>query len=238
MNMIRSISLIAGMLILLMISCFATPSTQIWNPSTDIQASGTVHLGLDNYFTVIWPRDGGYAFPTDIGLTYGVLPGFEIGIDSFSPSSAQYQFNAKYGIPEKGNLPAMAVGGQNFGFNVDADNRSSDWNIFYAVAAKTYGIGRLTAGYYSGNDHVLVNNDGEKANTGFILTWDKTLSEKLWACIDYASGDSSYGSAFYGLSWMFSSNTSVILGYGTWNRHQNTGDGFDPVITTQVDINI
>ena len=28
----------------------ATPSTQIWIPSTDVQAFNVWHLGLDNYF--------------------------------------------------------------------------------------------------------------------------------------------------------------------------------------------
>ena len=28
----------------------ATPSTQIWIPSTDVQGYGTFHLGIDNYF--------------------------------------------------------------------------------------------------------------------------------------------------------------------------------------------
>jgi hypothetical protein len=171
-------------------------------------------------------------------LTYGAFPGLEIGIDSFSPSSAQYQFNLKYGIAENGNMPAFALGAQNFGFNVDADNKTSDWNILYAVVAKTFNIGRLTGGYYSGNDRVLLDNNGEKANTGFIFTWDKVITDKLWACVDYSSGYSSYGATFYGISLAFSSNTSMLFGYGTWNRHQNSGDGFDPVVTTQMDINV
>jgi hypothetical protein len=212
-------------------AAIATPSTQIWNPSTDIQASGTSHLGIDNYFTLTWPQDGGYAYPTDIGLTYGLMPGIEIGIDSFTPTPAQYTFNAKYAIPETGDIPSMAVGGLNFGSNVDADKRNIDQSIWYAVAAKTFDLGRLTGGYYTGNDHVLVDNNGDKANTGFIFTWDKAITDKLWACVDYASGYSAYGAAFYGLSWMFSPNTSVIFGYGTFNN------GAKPAVTTQLDIN-
>jgi hypothetical protein len=211
---------------------YATPSTQIWNPSTDIQAAGTAHLGIDNYSTLVWPQDGGYAYPVDIGLTYGILPGLEIGVDSFSPSSAQYQFNAKYGIPEAGSLPAFALGAMNWGFNVDADKRPADWNITYALAAKTFDFGRLSGGYYTGNDHILLNNEGDKANMGFILTWDKPITERLWACVDHASGYSVYGSTFYGLSYAFSTNTSVIFGYGTFNN------GASPTVTTQLDINI
>lgn len=236
--MIRSVSFVSGILFLLSVACFATPSTQIWNPSTDIQLTGSWHMGIDNYFTTAWPQDGGYAYPTDVNLTCGVLPGVEVGIDSFMPSSTQLQFNMKYGVAENGNMPAYAVGAQNFGFNRDADNMSSDWNILYAVTAKTYSFGRLTGGYYSGNDRVLVDNDGEKAATGFIATWDKAITDKIWLCLDYASGNNPYGSFFYGGSYSFSSKTSVIFGYGTFNRHSNTGDGFDPVVTTQLDINL
>jgi hypothetical protein len=238
MNTIKNIMVLASVCMMLCAPAFATPSTQIWNPSTDIQALGTVHLGIDNYFTTAWLQDGGYAYPTDVNLTYGALPGLEIGVDSFMPSSAQLQFNAKYGVAENGIIPAYAIGAQNFGFNVDADNKSSDWNILYAVAAKTFGFGRLTGGYYSGNDHVLLDNDGEKAATGFIATWDKAITDKVWLCLDYASGNSAYGSFFYGGAYTFAANTSVIFGYGTFNRHANTGDGFDPVVTTQLDINI
>jgi hypothetical protein len=210
---------------------FATPSTQIWNPSTDIQAAGVYHLGIDNYFTSAWPQDGGYAYPTDINLTYGVLPGVEIGIDSFMPSVNQLEFNAKYGIAENGDMPAFAIGGQNFGANVDSDKVSADWNILYGVAAKTFSFGRLTGGYYSGNDKVLLDNDGNKANTGFIATWDKMVTDKVWLCLDYASGYSAYGSFFYGGAYTLAPNTSVIIGYGTFNN------GVLPVFTTQLDIN-
>ncbi len=245
---VRSISFrafaVLGMLLFAASACFATPSTQIWNPSTDIQSAGTWHLGIDNYFTTAWPKDTNYTYyPTDVNLTYGALPGLEVGIDSFMPSAAQYEFNAKYGIPESGDMPAFALGAQNMGFNVDADKRNIDWSIWYSVVAKTFSFGRLTGGYYSGNDHVLTtvpdeNGNTEKANTGFIATWDKAVTDKIWLCLDYASGYSAYGSFFYGGSYSFSSNTSVIFGYGTFNRHQNSGDGFDPVITTQLDINI
>ena len=77
----------------------ATPSTQIWIPSTDIQAFGTVHGGIDNYFTIFRKAaDGAYAFPTDIGLTVGVAPFVELGVDWFEPSDYPLMFNLKAGI--------------------------------------------------------------------------------------------------------------------------------------------
>jgi len=210
---------------LLIGASFATPSTQIWNPSTDIQGVGVLHFGIDNYFTQEGPIDGGYAFPTDLGLTYGLVSGLEIGIDVFLPQQSPFAFNAKYGIAEKEVIPSFAVGGYGFGTQTGV----TDQNVLYGVVAKTLPVvGRLTAGYFSGNDKVL----GVNENAGLILTWDKVINDKLWACVDYAGTKSALGATFYGVSWMFSGNTSVIFGYGTYNN------GTKPTFTTQLDINI
>lgn len=206
----------------------ATPSTQIWNPSTDIQPKGTVHFGIDNYFTLEGPAEGGYSMPTDVGLTYGLLPGVEVGADVFLPQSNPFVFNMKYGIAEKDMLLALAVGGYGFGTKQGV----TDQNILYAVAAKTFLIGRFSVGYFSGNDKLLLDPSGAKDNSGLILTWDKVVNDKLWLCVDYAGTKSALGATFYGFSWMFSRNTSVLFGYGTYNN------GAKPTVTTQVDINI
>ena len=208
---------------------FATPSTQIWNPSTDIQGAGSMHLGIDNYFTSDGAGQGGYAFPTDIGLTYGLLPGLEIGIDGFFPQQSPFVVNAKYGIGENGNLPAVALGGFGFG----SEKNATDQNVLYAVAAKSFPmIGRLSAGYFSGNEKLLLDGTGQKDNSGIILTWDKAITDKIWACVDYAGSKSILGSTFYGFSYLFAPNASVIFGYGTYNN------GAKPTFTTQLDINI
>ena len=88
-------------------AALATPSTQIWIPSTDIQTYKTLHLGIDNY--VRTSSNLGNANYYDIGLTAGVLPfekiQAEIGIDyldggqgSVYDKSPIY-FNAKIGTP-------------------------------------------------------------------------------------------------------------------------------------------
>ncbi len=203
---------------------YATPSTQIWNPSTDIQAQGIWHFGIDNYFTVSGMPGSDYAFPTDAGLTYGILPGLEAGLDVFEPQAAPLTFNLKYGWPEKDMLPAIAIGGFGFGTLPGV----TDQNVLYGIAAKTFGFGRISAGYFVGNEKVL----GVKENAGLMLTWDKVLTEKLWVCVDYAGTKSALGALFYGFSWTFSPNTSVIFAYGTYNN------GAKPTVTTQLDINI
>lgn len=238
MSTAKKITILASICLMLYGPALATPSTQIWNPSTDIQALGTLHFGIDNYFTLAWPQSGGTAFPTDVNLTYGLVPGVEVGIDSFSPSSNQFTFNAKYGIPEGSVMPALAIGIFNLGFDTLDGVKSADQNIVYGVIAKTFGFGRLSTGYYSGNKDVLVDEFGDAQNTGFIFTWDKMITDKIWACIDYASGYSVNGAAFYGFSYAFAQNTSVIFGYGTFNNGHAPGASTNPVVTTQLDINL
>src|SRR5512143_530064 len=101
----------------------ATPSTQIWIPSTDIQAFKTFHLGFDDYVRVQKNPDGNFG-PViyDAGLTAGVLPfekiQMEVGIDYIRYGVTPFDdspvyFNAKLGTPEgslfKGS-PAFAAG--------------------------------------------------------------------------------------------------------------------------------
>lgn len=206
---------------------FATPSTQIWNPSADIQATGVWHLGIDDYFTIEDRTNGGWSAPTDIGITYGLVPGVELGVDVFMPQAlpgSQLAFNAKFGISESEIMPALALGGFGFGLAKGVN----DMNVIYGVAAKTTPLGRLSFGYFTGNE-VTIGVD----NKGFILTWDKTLTDKLWVCIDHASGTSTLGATFYGFSWLFAPNISVIFAYGTYNAA-----GVKPTITTQLDINL
>ena len=88
-------------------------------------------------------------------------------------------FNAKYGWAENEMLPALAVGG--FGFGLIQGQ--TDQNVVYGVVAKTFGLGRFSAGYFSGNTATIGAD-----NTGAILTWDKMLTDKIWVCVDYASG--------------------------------------------------
>lgn len=207
-------------------SVWATPSTQIWNPSTDIQARGGWHLGIDDYFTIEDRSSGGYSFPTDLGLTYGLTSNIEMGIDGFLPQAtpgSPLAFNAKYGLPESGAIPALAFGGYGFGLQAGV----TDQNIIYGLAAKTFIFGRISAGYFKGKETVI-GSDG----SGVILTWDKTLTDKVWASIDYAGGNSAMGALFAGFSYAFSPNTSVIFAYGKYNN------GAVPTVTTQLDINI
>ena len=216
------------------VSVFATPSTQIWNPSSDIQGLKTFHLGIDNYFSVIDNKTKPVNVPTDVNLTYGLVKNLEVGFDYFGASVDPLQFNAKYGLSEGDKMPAVAVGGMNFGTKTD----STDFNIMYVVVAKTFKpFARLSLGYYSGNDKLLVDETGAVANTGAIVSLDKQINDKWWASVDYASGRSWYGVLSYGVSYAFAPNTSVIFGYVVPNNPNAIGGYVNNMVTTQLDIN-
>jgi len=104
------------------------------------------------------------------------------------------------------------LGAYNFGLKTNLTN----YNIVYGEIAKTIPIlGRLSVGYYTGNDKVLVDENLKKANNGVLLSWDRTMTEisdKLWLAVDYQGGKNYLGALSFGASWAFSKNVSVILG--------------------------
>lgn len=231
---------------------FATPSTQIWIPSTDFQKWKTMHLGLDNYIRTSKINGVRGAGMFDIGLTTGLLPfekfQGEIGVDYLSMGDSNYDdypiyFNAKIGVPEGAMFkcsPAIALGAYNIGLKKNL----TDYNILYGEIAKTIPIlGRITIGYYTGNDKVLVDENLKKANSGFLFSWDRTMTEisdKLWLAVDYQGGKNYLGALNFGASWAFSKNVSVIFGYDIYNNknaYYNTNNHNANTFTAQVDIN-
>jgi len=240
----------------------ATPSTQIWIPSTDIQAYKTLHLGIDNYVRA--SGKGSFGNPDvrdpniiDFGLTAGVLPfeklQMEVGIDyvgsgfDFSDNHP-IMLNAKLGTPEDALFkysPALAVGIYNAGFKQIA-TVTPGMNMVYGLVAKTVpaigavpSLGRISAGGYHGSATALVdaNNPSKGANDGVLLSWDRTMSEisdKLWMAVDYQSGNSAVGALNVGVSWAFSKNVAVIFGYDIYKEKALAGNN---TFTTQLDIN-
>lgn len=230
----------------------ATPSTQIWIPSTDIQTYKTLHLGIDNYFRA--SGKGGAGTPVrdpnvyDIGLTAGVLPfeklQMEVGVDYVSLGNDldnhPVMFNAKLGTPEDALFkysPAIAVGIYNLGLK-QIPTATPGMNMVYGLLARTLPvIGRISAGGYHGSKTALTDLNGKGANDGVLLSWDRTMSEisdKLWLAVDYQSGNSAVGALNVGVSWAFSKNVSVIFGYDIYKEKALAGNN---TFTTQLDIN-
>ena len=234
-------------------SAMATPSTQIWIASTDIQPYKTLHLGIDDYIRVRQNPGGGYSpIVYDAGITAGVLPfqkvQMEVGIDYIrygvtAEDSAPVYFNTKIGTPEDSMFkwsPALAAGMYNVGVRGGDVAHNTAQDIGYVLAARTLPVvGRLSAGWYWGNGGNANFKDqyGDTQNDGVLLSWDRTMSEiddRLWLGVDYQGGDNAYGAVNFGLSWAFSKNVSVLVGYDVYRRKATGGQ---PTFTTQLDIN-
>jgi len=227
----------------------ATASTHIWAPSTDIQAYKLVHMTIDMYL----PVEGdalGSRIPavTNLGLTVGVLPfqkiNMEIGFDHKSGFGNLDNYplygNVKVGVPENALWkfsPALAIGAFDFGTKADL----TDFNIIYFKAAKTLNagktsLGRISVGYFTGNDKLLLDGRGEKDNTGLLAAWERTMTEwsdKLWLCAEYMGSESAYGTFNVGLAWKFAPNVAVVGAVSIFNNSDLASTS-----TIQVDIDI
>jgi len=238
-------------LVLIASTAFATPSTTYWTPMVmDIQAYKVVHLGIDNYYTVDKKAASGEqgAFPTDLGLTVGILPfekiQMEIGIDALYPSDNPYYFNAKIGAPEGAlfsGAPALQIGV----FNVGTRKNVTNQDIVYGVIGKTIPVlGRLSAGPYAGNSKVLRNATGEKENTGYMVALDHGFMSakdatgagynKWVLAADYASGKNAIGGGGVGIYYFFTKDISMLTGPVWFNEKAINGAR---KWTTQLDIN-
>jgi hypothetical protein len=229
----------------------ATPSTTYWTPATtDIQPYGVLHLGVDNYFTIFKEaEDGGSALPTDAGLTIGILPfeslQMEVGVDLIEPTDDPISFNAKLGTPE-GSLfngsPALNIGI----FNAGTEDGVTDQDIVYGLVGKTIPyLGRLHFGPYIGNGDSLIDADGDAANKGVMIGYDRGFLpftdregnefNRLIFAADYASGNNSIGGGGFGLYYFFTKDISLLTGPVWFNESEINGEW---KWTIQLDINM
>ena len=216
---------------------WATPSTIIRMPSSDVQPYATFHLGIDNNTTMFVPTDnGGYALPTTYGLTVGLfstpLIQVEAGIDIREPTDKPITWNLKIAMPEGAEapgMPAIVIGVYDMG-TADGVN---DYNILYAHVAKTISfLGRFTFGYFVGNASKLVKGSGQKDSNALMMSFDRRMPEindRLWFGIDYMGTRTDYGSVNFGFSWSFSEQASLLLGYIRYNEEFVGTVGSDPV---------
>ncbi len=243
-------SILAG-LVLKSGLALATPTTTYWTPAcTDVQPFGVLHIGMDSYTTVFEKADdGGGDFPTDYGLTMGVLPlekvQMEIGMDLMEPSDDPLFFNAKIGSPEGAWFPsAPAV---NIGlFNVGTRQDVTDQNVAYLMIGKTLPyLGRIHAGPYFGNRSTLLDSDGNPESKGFMIGYDRGFLptrdaagnefNRILVGADYASGENAIGGGGVGFSYFFSRDISLLTGPVWFNSPEINGDW---KWTIQLDINV
>jgi hypothetical protein len=229
----------------------ATPSSTLWtNMTPDIQAFGVIHLGVDNYFTVAREADDGSGdFPTDVGLTAGILPfekfRMEVGVDWAEPSDDPLSANFKLGAPEGAlfaGAPALYVGM----FGIGTESGVTDYNVAYLTLGKTFdGIGRVSAGPYQGNGDLLRSSSGQEEDTGFMIAFDHGFRpvtdaagnsfDRFVIAADYASGDNAVGGASVGLYTYFSKDVALAVAPVWFNDEGVNGEW---KLTIQLDINL
>ncbi len=254
MKLTRILAAASAIVALASSMALATPSGQIWIPSTDVKGFKEVNISVDNYIRL---SDAANAGPNyyDLGVTVGVLPfenfKIEVGADYYTDNlgSASNQakhpmlFNFKAGTPEDAfgikGLPAFAAGMYGIGtFDRGATGGNTMQNIAYGLVAKTLPVvGRISVGGYNGAEKQF----GKKLNNGILASWDRTMTEisdKLWLAADYMSGRNYNGSFNFGGSWAFSKQVSVLVGMNIYNPFQTTLYGGKPTFTTQLDINL
>lgn len=229
----------------------ATSSSTIWtNMTPDIQAFGVVHLGVDNYFTVgRTVVDGAADFPTDVGLTVGILPfeklRMEVGVDLLEPSDDPLSANFKLGAPEGAlfeGAPALFVGM----FGIGTEQGVTDYDVAHLTVGKTIpGFGRLAAGPYWGNGDLLRSATGEREETGFMVAFDRGFRpvtdatgssyNRFVLAADYASGENAIGGYAAGLYTYFSKDIALLVA-PVWFNDEGVNGKWK--LTVQLDINL
>ncbi|MDD5097967.1 MAG: hypothetical protein PHU59_05745 [Candidatus Omnitrophica bacterium] len=159
-------------------NAYATPSTLIWAPSTDIQPYKKIHFGYDLYAPTTSKGTNADNYDQhlyvlqDWGLTFSLLSdkpeenllgklwaplgkvmaetGFDYkkGLGSFYDSTPWY-FHFKFGVPEDAYFKNMpAVAIGAYDMGTRA-NRTNN-NVWYGRIAKTVNIGKVNLGRVSG----------------------------------------------------------------------------------------
>ncbi|MCE5269843.1 hypothetical protein LLH00_00990 [bacterium] len=218
------------------------PSGFIWIPSADIQAFGVAHLGVDAYNCLNRSASPRTASTIDYGLTVGVVPdsspvGAEIGLDYRDVGGSTdrpWFYNVKAGLKEARLFPwqpALALGLYDAGGRPDV----SAANIVYCLAAKTHRrLGRLSVGYFSGGNRVLVDANGKKESHGLLASWDRPIGAKFKAALEYMGSRSSYGAFHLGASYSLTASAGFTVGYSVYNSSRLHA----PTMTFQLDIDL
>lgn len=223
--------ILIGLLMLMCIPAFATPSGLTWIPNTDTQPAGVWHLDSD---ALIYTNGGATAPFVEEGLLYGLTKNIEVGVDTASQffnyggnvSNAVW-FNGKIAlIPATDKQPfALSVGA----YDVSPQN-TANAELLYGTAAYTIAGTRFTGGVYQGRQSVIGSD-----NKGFLVGIDRTIG-KWWVSGDYQSGMNTFGCWNAGIGYNLSDKLFVLVGYDRYNAP--TLVGAKGSANFQVDINL
>jgi hypothetical protein len=131
----------------------------------------------------------------------------------------------------------------------DGDGRT-DYRILHVMAGKTVpmGLGRIHAGWYVGNKKALFGKNGQKANTGSMIGYDRGFlpaeddrgNYNRWVlAADYASGKNAIGGGGLGVYCYYTRAISLLTGPVWFNEPAMAIGNADVrwVWTTQLDVN-
>ena len=158
-------------------SAYATPSTHIWSPSTDIQPYKKIHITADSYTPTTSKGTNADNYDQHnyvqqvYGLTFSLLSdkpeenllgklwkplgnvmaetGFDYkkGFGSFYDSTPWY-FHFKFGVPEDAYFKYMpAVAVGSYDMGTRANR--TNYNVWYGKVAKTVSIDKINLGRFS-----------------------------------------------------------------------------------------
>lgn len=214
-------SLFALTFTLISLNLFATPTSIFWtNCTTDVQAKGTYHIDVDNYFSMGNRTKNGSSFPVDIGLLTGLFSyeglGAEAGLDYLGGVSDPFYFNGKIALSE-GRLfersPSCSIGVFNLGTTHDTNQAVVD-----AVLGTTLpmDLGRFFAGVYTGKRAIGKHRSGWMVGyqKGFCNAKDaKGADYSKWEFnADFASNKNAIGGGGAALTYYFTPSINLETG--------------------------
>jgi hypothetical protein len=228
----------------------ATPSTNMWAPSTaSLQSFGVLHVTYDTYFGT----EGLY--PIDTGLTIGVLPWkelqLELGLDVLYPTvgpdgglSVPIYFNGKIGTPEDTFFKGQP--GWSFGiYNVGIESDVTDYNILHLMVGRTLPyVGTLNVGgYYGLNEDLLPTPDGDTARAGLMAGWfspaiDVPVIDKIHFAADVQTGENALGAVGAGVYIYFTPTIDLLTGPVFFFAPELQPGGHDWMWSMQLDVDV
>jgi hypothetical protein len=156
---------------------YATPSTHIWAPSTDVQPYRKVHVTSDFYFPTTGKGTNADNYDQHnyilqvYGLTFSLLSdkpednllgklwsplgkvGLETGFDykkglGSSLDSNPWYFHFKFGVPEDAYFKNMPAFAIG-AYDMGTRNHRTNYNVWYFKAGKTVSLGKFNLGRFS-----------------------------------------------------------------------------------------
>lgn len=200
---------------------FAFPTSLYWTICiTDVVPTGSVVVGVADYFTLFRRKHHSQILPPDVEATFGVFSwgkwATEAGVDYLGGLDNPWFFNAKARLEENAfaSSPALAIGVFNLG-----TSRRTSFNILYAVAGKTLrDKSRIFLGSYWAHQ-VRKNPVGYMVGYLKGFCWKKDcegIEYAKWTVLaDYASGKNLLGGGGVGLQYALNSKALFLFG-PTW----------------------